>query len=117
MLQYSSETVDDVFRALSDPTRRAIVERLDAGPLGVSELAERFPVSLAAVVQHVQVLERCGLVRTAKVGRRRVCQLDVGGIDTATRWLDQRRAMWTGRLDRLEAMLEADPSPSKEEPG
>jgi DNA-binding transcriptional ArsR family regulator len=85
------------------------------GRNSVSELAEPFPLTLAAVGQHVQVLERCGLVRTAKVGRRRVCALDLSGIEAASRWLDQRRTMWERRLDRLEDVLDADPSTNKEQ--
>lgn len=115
MLEQSVAPVDDIFQALSDPTRRAIVERLDRGPLGVSQLAEPFAITLAAVLQHVQVLERCHLVRTSKVGRQRMCRLDPSGIEMATQWLDQRRAVWERRLDRLEAVLDAEPTTSEEQ--
>jgi DNA-binding transcriptional ArsR family regulator len=115
MLNQSGAPVGDVFKALSDPTRLAIVERLDRGPLGVSQLAEPFDITLAAVLQHVQVLERCHLVRTSKVGRQRMCRLDPSGIDAATQWFERRRALWDRRLDRLEAALDEDSTSSEEQ--
>ena len=98
--------VDAVFQALGDPTRRALLERLGAGPLTVSRLAAAFPISLAAVVQHLQVLERCGLVQTEKVGRVRTCAIAPGGLDTAIAWLQARRTPAERRLDRLGSTLE-----------
>jgi DNA-binding transcriptional ArsR family regulator len=92
---------DVVFHALSDPTRRRIVERLGQGPASVSELAEPLPMSLPAVVQHLQVLEASGLVESQKVGRVRTCRLVVKRLDTVQDWIDQRRATWERRLDRL----------------
>ena len=80
MLKHS--TIEDSFRALAEPTRRAIVERLSRGPAAVSDLAAPFDMSLAAVVQHVQVLEDCGLVLSAKVGRVRTCQINPRGLNT-----------------------------------
>jgi len=99
--------VDAVFQALGDPTRRALLERLSAGPLSVSQLAAPFPVSLAAVVQHLQVLEQCGLVQTEKVGRVRTCAIAPGGLDAAIGWLRARRSPAERRLDRLASALEA----------
>lgn len=99
-------TVDAVFQALGDPTRRAMLERLSAGPLSVSHLAAPFPVSLAAVVQHIQVLEQCGLVQTEKVGRVRTCSIAPGGLDAAIGWLRARRTPAEKRLDRLASVLE-----------
>jgi DNA-binding transcriptional ArsR family regulator len=103
--------LDEVFSALADPTRRGIVERLARGPLSVSELARPLPMSLPAVHQHLQVLENTGLVWSQKVGRVRTCHLDLKRLDTAERWIRERRATWNKRLDRLGEFLEAtDPN-------
>jgi DNA-binding transcriptional ArsR family regulator len=83
--------VDRVFHALGDPTRRAILERLSAGPISVSKLARPLDVTLAAVVQHLQVLERSGLVHTQKLGRVRTCRMEPRGLSIAERWIDERR--------------------------
>lgn len=104
MLQHS----DDVFDALGDPTRRRIVERLGLGPASVSALAEPLGISLAAVLQHLQVLERARLVATAKEGRVRVCRLDQAGLDVARRWIDARRRVQERKLDRLAQVLGED---------
>jgi DNA-binding transcriptional ArsR family regulator len=98
-------SVDSVFQALGDPTRRALLERLGDGPLSVSELAAPLAVSLAAVVQHLQVLEQSDLIRTEKVGRVRTCAIAPGGLDIAEQWLRDRRALAERRLDRLGALL------------
>jgi DNA-binding transcriptional ArsR family regulator len=90
-----------MFHALSDPTRRRIVELLDQGPASVSQLAAPLPMSLPAVVQHLHVLEACGLVASEKVGRVRTCRLVVKRLDTVQDWIDARRATWEHRLDRL----------------
>jgi DNA-binding transcriptional ArsR family regulator len=97
--------IDRVFRALGDPTRRAIVERLSQGPSSVSRLAEPLDITLAAVVQHLGVLEECGLVQTEKVGRVRTCGLAPGGLAVAEVWISDRRSMWERRLDRLGELL------------
>lgn len=104
----STATADHVFQALGDATRRAIVAQLGSGPASVSELARPLPVSLAAVVQHVQVLEASGLVATRKQGRVRTCELVPDALLEAERWLAARRALWTRRLDRLEVLLAAE---------
>ena len=98
--------VDRVFQALGDPTRRAMVERLSRGPTSVSELAKPFDVTLAAIVQHLQVLEDSGLVRTEKIGRVRSCHIEPGGLKLAERWIADRRTGWERCFDRLEALLE-----------
>jgi len=97
-----------VFHALGDPTRRSIVERLSRGPASVSELARPLSVTLAAVVQHLQVLEESALVTSEKVGRVRTCRLEDRGLKLAERWLSERRALWERRFDRLGELLEED---------
>src|SRR5262245_15649753 len=109
MLNQSSQ-VERVFHALSDPTRRRMVERLSRGPASVSELAQPFDMSLPAVVQHLQVLESSGLIRTQKVGRVRTCQIEPAGLGTIDQWVASQRAMWEKRFDRLaEYLAELDP--------
>ena len=103
-----SPPVDDVFRALGDPTRRRMVERLGLGPLSVSQLAQPLDITLSAVVQHLSVLESCGLVRSTKVGRTRTCTLEAAGIRLGADWFAGQRAAWEQRLDRLGAVLTAD---------
>jgi DNA-binding transcriptional ArsR family regulator len=93
--------LDRVFQALADPGRRVMVERLTLGPLSVSELAKPMAMSLAAVVQHVQVLEACGLVRSQKTGRTRTCTINPGVLRSAEQWITDRRIQWERRLDRL----------------
>ena len=105
-----------VFHALGDPTRRALLERLSSGPLTVSQLAAHFPISLAAVVQHLQVLEQCGLVQTEKVGRVRTCAIAPGGLDAAIDWLQARRTPAERRLDRLGDLLSRDTHDETEDP-
>jgi DNA-binding transcriptional ArsR family regulator len=101
--------VHRVFHALGDPTRRRILEELTAGPVSVSRLAIPLDMSLAAVVQHLQVLEESGLVRTEKLGRVRTCSIDPVGLAVAQRWIAGRRSTWEKRLDRLGDVL-AEPS-------
>jgi DNA-binding transcriptional ArsR family regulator len=90
-----------------------MVERLSRGPASVSELAEPLSMSLSAVVQHLQVLETSGLVRTEKVGRVRTCRIEPAALRKAEEWITARRASWERRLDRLEAFL-AEPEPEPE---
>lgn len=97
--------IDRVFHALDDPTRRAILEKLSAGPVSVSHLAGPLDLTLAAVVQHLQVLEESQLVRTEKVGRVRTCCIEPKGFSIAKKWIDDRRVLWERRLDRLGELL------------
>jgi DNA-binding transcriptional ArsR family regulator len=97
--------VDRVFHALDDPTRRAMLERLSRGPVSVSQLAEPLAVSLAAVVQHLQVLEESGVIRTEKVGRVRTCSIAPEGLRLAEQWINERMTLWQRRLDRLGEIL------------
>lgn len=98
--------VDRVFHALGDPTRRAIIENLSQGPMSVSRLAKPLNITLAAVVQHLQVLEKSGLVHTEKAGRVRVCRMETRGLTVVERWIDDRRSLWERRLDRLGHLLD-----------
>jgi DNA-binding transcriptional ArsR family regulator len=98
-------SLDSVFRALADPTRRAMVERLCRAPAAVTELAAPLSISLAAVMQHLQVLESTGLVRSQKIGRTRTCRIEAGALALAESWLAARRALWERRLDRLGDVL------------
>ena len=100
--------VDRVFHALGDPTRRALVERLSAGPISVSVLAKPLAITLAAVVQHLQILEKSGLVRTEKLGRVRTCRVETAGLSVVEQWIEDRRATWEKRLDRLGDLLEKE---------
>jgi DNA-binding transcriptional ArsR family regulator len=101
--------LDRVFHALADPSRRTMVERLSTGPASVSELARPLEMSLAAVVQHVQVLESCGLVRSEKVGRVRTCSIEPAALRSAEAWITERRTTWERRLDRLGDLLAEHP--------
>jgi DNA-binding transcriptional ArsR family regulator len=101
--------LDGVFHALADPTRRAIVARLCEGPATVSQLAEPFAISLPGIVQHLQVLEASGLIRSEKIGRVRSCSVDPATVRRAETWLGQRRTPAERRLDRLEQFLDPQP--------
>ena len=94
--------VDGVFRALSDPTRRAVVERLGRGPASVSQLAEPFDMALPSFVQHLRVLEESGLVRSKKQGRVRTYRLVSARLGVAEDWLARQRKMWERRLDQFD---------------
>lgn len=94
--------------ALADPTRRAILERLSRGESRVTELAQPFAISLNAVSKHIRVLERAHLVRRRRAGREHVLSLDPKALDEATTWIEAQRALWTARLDALDAMLRAE---------
>ena len=113
MLQYQ-QPLDLAFQALSDPTRRRMVERLSVGPASVSELAEPLPMSVSAVMQHLKVLEGAGLVVTEKVGRVRTCRVDPRTLSAAERWINERRRSVERSLDRLGAFL--DETKPEEEP-
>ena len=97
--------IDQVFHALGDPTRRKILERVSVGPISVSRLAEPMGISLAAVMQHLQVLEESGLVKTEKSGRVRTCAVETKGLGVAAEWIEARRSIWARGLDKLGEML------------
>jgi len=106
--------LDRVFHALADPGRRVMLERLSRGSASVSELGQPLAMSLAAVVQHVQVLEASGLVRSQKVGRTRTCTINPAALRSAESWISERRTLWERRLDRLgDYLSDAGGSPSE----
>lgn len=98
-----SSSLDLVFGALADPTRRAVLERLCEGDASIGELAQPFDMALPSLMKHVRVLEAVGLVESQKNGRVRTCRLKPDAMTDAARWLAEQRAVWEARLDRLEA--------------
>jgi DNA-binding transcriptional ArsR family regulator len=101
-----SSTLDGTFFALSDPTRRGILERLGRGPATISELAKPFGLTINGVKKHVGILERADLVATEKVGRARQCRLGPASMAEATAWMEGHRRVWENRLDRFERYVE-----------
>lgn len=108
------DALDRVFRALADPSRRVMVERLSRGPASVSELAQPLPMSLPAVVQHLHVLEESGIVQSEKAGRVRTCRIEPGAMAPVERWIAERRTAWERRLDRLGEYLAEHPEEPSE---
>ena len=104
-MQRHRASVDRVFHALGDPTRRNIIEILSRGPVPASSLAKPLAITLAAVIQHLQVLEKSGLVRTEKAGRVRTCRMETKGLSIVEKWINDRRALWERRFDRLGDLL------------
>lgn len=100
-----SDEIGRVFRAIADPTRRAIVERLVRGPASVKSLAEPLAMSLPAVMQHLEVLESAGVITTEKVGRVRSCRIEPQALREAEKWLSQQRTDWERQLDELDDYL------------
>lgn len=114
MVEHDSNTLDTIFHALGDATRRAMLGELASGERSVGELAEPFAMSLAAASKHIKVLEAAGLLRRDVRGRTHVCSLDPAPLMNADQWLGIYRRFWTDRLDTLEALLrEAPPLPRK----
>jgi DNA-binding transcriptional ArsR family regulator len=97
-----SVELNRVFQALADPTRRAVLERLNRGPAPMSELAEPFDMALPSFSQHLDVLEDCGLVRSSKQGRVRTFELQAKPLEVAGHWMAKQRAMWERRLDQMD---------------
>ena len=97
--------VDATFRALADPTRRRVVERLCAGPASMTELAQPLPITLPSLFKHLRVLERSGLVRSTKRGRVRTFRIVPGRLESAEAWLAGQRRLWEARLDQLDEHL------------
>lgn len=111
MAQYQTQ-LDGIFQALADPTRRAVIGRLGRGPASVGELAQPFEMALPSFMKHIHMLEDSGLIRTSKQGRVRTCEIDRARLAAVGGWLDEQKAIWDGRSDRLEQFVttnEKDP--------
>ena len=111
MAKYS-EVLDDVFAALADPTRRAVIGELGRGPASVGELAQSASMTLPSFMKHVRTLERCGLIHTKKSGRVRTCTLDRTRLGVVDGWLAEQRVVWEDRTDRLEQFVTDRKEPS-----
>ncbi len=105
---FAPAAADEIFSALGDATRRAIFRLVTAGPQSVSALAGALGVTLTAVGQHLTILESCGLLRTRKQGRVRICEMERAGLDVLAEWVALNRQMWEQRFDALDAMLRED---------
>jgi len=117
MVKYQSSDLDTTFAALADPTRRALLARLiESETLSVTQLAEPLPMSLPAVMKHLDVLSDAGLIERTKTGRTVACRLTAGPMEQAMQWLDRYQRFWTQQLDRLAAFLEEDTCPTTSEP-
>lgn len=106
-MTYHNTDLNALFHALSDPTRRAVLTTLASGPKNVGELAEPFQMALPSLMQHLRKLENCGLIETHKSGRVRHCALRPQAFAPGEDWMAEQRAIWAGRLDRLETYLES----------
>jgi DNA-binding transcriptional ArsR family regulator len=116
VLEMSDDAVDQLFRALADPTRRDILRRSSIGELSVSRLAEAYPMSFAAVQKHVAVLERAGLITKSRRGRENLVQADADAMAHARRTLEELEASWRGRVERMSDVL-AQARPASETKG
>ncbi|WP_437627230.1 ArsR/SmtB family transcription factor [Sorangium sp. So ce1151] len=106
MVQYSSARLDASFAALSAATRRGVLEQLGRADASITDLAEKFHMTLTGMKKHVGVLERAGLVTTEKVGRVRTCKLGPGRLDEETAWIEGYRQLWAARFDELDKVIE-----------
>jgi DNA-binding transcriptional ArsR family regulator len=117
MVQHTKTAqLDAAFAALSDATRRGVLEQLGRADASITDLAERFDMTLTGMKKHVGVLENAGLVATAKVGRVRTCRLGRRRLDEVTAWLDRYRQLWSARFDELDQLIEEMTSKEKERP-
>ena len=105
MVQFTPTQLDASFAALSDATRRGILERLARADASITDLARRFRMTLTGIKKHVRVLERAGLVTTEKVGRVRTCRLGPGQLDGAVAWIERHRQLWGARFDELDVVV------------
>lgn len=112
MVKYNSTRLDDVFQALADPTRRAMLGSLTKQPLSVGELAEPFDMSLAAASKHIKLLERAGLIERSVQGRTHLCRLNAQPMHAGMEWLRHYEQFWAQKLDALEALLRAENDPA-----
>ncbi|WP_297509884.1 helix-turn-helix transcriptional regulator [uncultured Caulobacter sp.] len=106
MVQYLAARLDVSFAALSDATRRGVLEELGRGEASITELANRFQMTLTGIKKHVAVLEEAGLVKTEKLGRVRTCRLAAGGLDAEAAWIERYRQRWALRFEALDAVVE-----------
>ena len=106
MVQYFVARLDASFAALSDATRRGVLEQLGRSDASITELADRFHMTLTGMKKHVGVLEQAGLVTTKKVGRVRTCQLGQRGLEEVATWIEKRRRLWEARFDELDTIVE-----------
>jgi DNA-binding transcriptional ArsR family regulator len=106
MVQYTQVRFDASFAALSDVTRRGVLERLGRADASISDLAEKFHLTLTGMKKHVRVLERAGLVTTKKVGRVRTCKLGLRRLDEEAAWIERYRQLWDARFDELDQVVE-----------
>src|SRR5262245_44140280 len=106
MVQYSDSHLDASFAALSDATRRGVLEQLGRSDASITDLAEKFHMTLTGMKKHVGVLEEAGLVITEKVGRVRTCKLGVRGLEEAAAWIERHRQLWDARFDELDRVVE-----------
>jgi DNA-binding transcriptional ArsR family regulator len=106
MVKYSSAHLDSSFSALSDATRRSVLEQLGRADASITDLAERFQMTLPGMMKHVGVLEQAGLVATEKVGRVRTCKLGPRRLGDETAWLERYRQLWESRFDELDKVVE-----------
>lgn len=107
MVQYKAARLDASFAALSDATRRGVLEQLERGDASITELADRFHMTLTGMKKHVGVLEQAGLVTTEKVGRVRTCRLGQRGFEEEVAWIEERHRVWSLRFDALDQVIEA----------
>jgi DNA-binding transcriptional ArsR family regulator len=105
MVQYKSAALDASFAALADVTRRGVLEQLGRAEASITELAEKFNMTLTGMKKHIGVLEQAGLVITQKVGRVRTCKIGPHRLEEATAWLEEYRQLWTARFDELDAVI------------
>jgi DNA-binding transcriptional ArsR family regulator len=106
MVQYQTAHLDTSYAALSDATRRGVLEQLGRDDASITELAERFHMTLTGMKKHVGVLEQAGLVSTKKVGRVRTCRLGPGRLDEEAAWIERHRQLWAARFDELDSLVE-----------
>lgn len=104
----STPSIDMIFHALANPSRRAILDTLSHGPVPVSSLPKPLNITLAAVVQHLQILEDSGLTSSEKIGRVRTCRIESSALSLAEKWIAERRTLWEKRYDKLGELLDAE---------
>ena len=105
MVQYSTARLDSSFAALSDPTRRGVLEQLGRRDSSITELADKFHMTLTGMKKHVGVLEQAGLVTTRKVGRVRTCKLGLSGLEAEAEWIERHRQLWDARFEELDRVV------------